>query len=93
MKINAFLPICLLMYCLMINIPSRALAQGSLRDSTIYRVETNGNDVFIGRLVSQNDTSLVLNVQKIGKITIPRSIIKNRTEIKPDRMKEGKYWF
>lgn len=93
MKTNTLLPVCLLIGCLYVGMPSQAYAQNTVQDSLMYRIETMDNNVFIGRLVSDRGHDLIFDVKGIGKITILRDNIKKMTEIRQNRIKEGKYWF
>jgi len=68
-------------------------AQSTLKDSTMYRIETMNNNVFIGRLVARDGSDLTFDVRGIGKITISQKNILSMKTIQPKRIKSGKYWF
>ncbi len=93
MRRNTLLSIGLLICCLLLNLPSQADAQNTPKDSTLYRVETIDNNVFVGRLISRDGSDLVFQVEGIGKITVSQINIMSLDEIKPNRIKNGKYWF
>ena len=53
----------------------------------------NDGNEFIGHIVSQDTSILVLQTDKLGILTFNKSDIVRITPIKPESLKEGQYWF
>ncbi|MDZ7754903.1 hypothetical protein [Rhodohalobacter sp.] len=70
-----------------------APAQGQAEEREWYRVETVEGNVFFGYLISEDEQSVVLNVESVGEITILRENIRSMTQIDPDRIKDGSHWY
>lgn len=67
--------------------------EAAASDTTLYRVETTDGNVFIGRLVAENDREVQLATERLGTITIARADIERMAAIDPDRLRGGAYWF
>jgi len=63
------------------------------QDTTVYRVETTDGNEFIGTIVSQDETQIILRTKEFGNITISKAAIKKMAPIKVSQMKGGTYWF
>lgn len=63
------------------------------QDTTVYRVETTDGNEFIGTIVSQDETQIILRTKEFGDITISKAAIKKMAPIKVSQMKGGTYWF
>ncbi|MDR8393951.1 hypothetical protein NC796_22545 [Aliifodinibius sp. S!AR15-10] len=92
MKTALISSVCFWSFLLMCSIPG-AFGQDTPTDSTLYRIETHNGNVFIGRLVTENDQQMVLKTTDIGEITIQRSDIKKAEIISPEQVIDGRYWF
>lgn len=57
------------------------------------KVEMQNGSVYIGVVVSEDDTTLVLRTDDIGEIRIDKSKIKRRESIDPESIKNGEVWF
>ena len=68
-------------------------AQSQDQKKEWYRVETVEGNVFFGYLISDDEQSVVLNVESVGEITILRENIRSMTQIDPDRIKDGSHWY
>lgn len=68
-------------------------AQSQDQEKEWYRVETNESNVFLGYLISENDRSVVLNVESVGEIRILRENIRSMSQIDPDQIKNGSHWY
>ncbi|MEX0722919.1 MAG: hypothetical protein WD357_02470 [Gracilimonas sp.] len=67
-------------------------AQDNAVQSDVYRIVTNDGNTYIGTLVSENDTEVVIRTESVGEITLQRSNIKSMEKIDPKRIREGEYW-
>jgi len=81
-----FLCICL------IGFPIFSSAQNS-QDSTLYRIETNDGNEYIGRILEQSDDKIRIKTEKLGELSISRLEIKKQVQISPTNIKDGNYWF
>ncbi len=80
----------LLLFILFIIIFSGIKAQTS--DSTLVKIETTDGNEFVGKIVEENEGRVVLETEKLGRITISKTDIKSRSEIKAQQIKNGKLW-
>ncbi len=80
-----------LLFILFIIISSGINAQTS--DSTLVKIETTDGNEFVGKIVEENDGKIILETEKLGRITIKQTDIKSRSEIKAQQIKNGKLWF
>lgn len=62
-------------------------------DQEHVKVEMQNGSVYIGVVVSEDDTTLVLRTEDIGEIRIDKSNIKHRNSIDPDKIENGEAWF
>jgi len=77
--------------CLVVAVaPQEAYAQD---DRPIVRVVTTDGNVFIGTLLSEDETQIVIDARGVGEITVERANLRRMEEIDPDRIREGVYWF
>jgi len=61
-------------------------------DRLFYIKLNNGNTV-IGKKISEDEQTLVLNSEEMGAFTIQKKSIKKIKPIKASQIKKGKYWF
>jgi len=61
-------------------------------DSTIVRLELTGGSVLIGTIISEDSTSITLNLLSNNETTIAKEMIIDR-EIVSSNIKNGQYWF
>ncbi len=66
---------------------------GLAQDSDLYRIETRDGNVFIGTLISEDETRVVIEAQGIGELTIERANIRRMEAIDPERIRDGVYWY
>lgn len=72
--------------------PSMQAAAQEAPDRTL-RVETVDGSVFTGRLVHEDEETIVLLTESLGEITLRRENIRSMTEIEPSRVRDDGYWF
>jgi len=89
MKKMVRIVICLTLLLVTFQVPTQSQDQ----DKEWFRVETVEGNAFFGYMVSQDDQSVILNVESVGEITIPRKNIRSMNRIDPDRIKNGAYWY
>lgn len=87
MKKMIHIVICLLFFTVACWVP----AQSQDQEKEWYRVETIEGNVFFGYLISEDDRSVVLNVESVGEISILRENIRSMNQIDPDQIKNGSY--
>ena len=63
------------------------------QDTTLYSIETIDGNEFLGSIVTENDTIIILNTQNFGNVTIQKSNIKKISKIGKGKIIEGEYWF
>ncbi|WP_218089757.1 hypothetical protein [Rhodohalobacter halophilus] len=68
-------------------------AHGQAEEREWYRVESIEGNVFFGYLISENDQSVVLNVESVGEVTILRENIRSMTQIDSERIINGSYYY
>lgn len=81
-----FLPILLLF-------PFLLTAQIQTDSTSLTRVEMNDGNEFIGHIVSQDTSTLILLTDKLGELTFNKRDIVKITPINPESIKKGQYWF
>lgn len=62
-------------------------------DSLTYHIETKDGNEFIGVVIEQSPTQIVLKTEKLGIITFQRIDVKSVKEVKVEKIVQGKYWF
>jgi hypothetical protein len=74
--------------------PKTNLHSQELTDSTtLLIVETVDGNEFIGTLVDEDDSQLILLTEIYGRVHIPISQIKTRRVLKKSSLIEGEHWF
>lgn len=62
-------------------------------DSTrTVRIETIDGNVFVGFVVTEDSSALVIKTENLGEIKIPRNNIKSKTELKEVKKIGSKFW-
>jgi hypothetical protein len=65
----------------------------NLPDSTrTVRVETIDGNVFVGFVVTEDSSALIIKTENLGEIRVPRNNIKSKTELKQVKKVGGVYW-
>lgn len=67
--------------------------QAEAQDGEFYRVVTTDGNVFIGELVSESESEVVLLTESIGRVTIRRENIRSMTRIDDSKIRDGEYWY
>jgi hypothetical protein len=62
-------------------------------DSTLVRVETSDGNDFVGKIVSEDASQIVLETTNFGKLTIRKVDIRSRELVHTEQLKDGKLWF
>jgi hypothetical protein len=92
--INATEKIALLLFLLLLLIFSglqKALAQVT-PDSVIVQIETHDGNHFTGRLLQEDENTVVVMTQTAGKITIAKSAIKRIDKLFASQRRADGYW-
>lgn len=63
------------------------------QDSLIIKIETTDGNEFIGKIVAQDSSKIVLETNKLGQISIQKSDIRIQEEIDVQQIKNGILWF
>ena len=58
-----------------------------------YSIETIDGNEYIGKIISEDDHSIVLKTKDLGEITILKVNIRKRTLIREDQIVQGQFWF
>jgi hypothetical protein len=72
-------------------LPFFMMAQPQTDSTALTRVEMN--DEFIGHIVSQDTSILILQTDKLGNLTFNKKDIVKITPIHTENIKKGEYWF
>jgi hypothetical protein len=64
-----------------------------LTDSTLWAVDTEDGNTFIGTIVGKDSIQLMLLTDVYGPIRIPLSQIKQKKELKQNDLVDGEHWF
>lgn len=64
-----------------------------LQDSTLYSIETDDGNEYIGKIISRDGDHITLLTDKLGEIKIFTRYITSIKEISETSFKEGRYWF
>lgn len=86
----AFLLVALAITAILFN--STVYAQDVSDQTVKYRIITTDGNTFIGTLVSENDNEVVIQTEKLGRITISRTDIKSMEEVDTADLRDGEYW-
>ncbi|MDB4583862.1 hypothetical protein N9164_11975 [Draconibacterium sp.] len=62
-------------------------------DSTIVKIETSDGNEFIGKIITEDTLSIVLNTDLYGELTIQKANIKSKKIVQSQQIKGGKLWF
>ena len=62
------------------------------QDTTLYRIETNDGNEFIGKITSRDGEKVILKTDNFGEITITLLSIRRIEQIDKLRMKDGEVW-
>lgn len=68
-------------------------SQAYAQTDEVYRVETTDGNVVMGVLVSEDSEQIILRVEALGEVTILRRNIRKITQIDPNRIRNGVYWY
>ncbi|HQW54567.1 MAG TPA: hypothetical protein PK076_00495 [Saprospiraceae bacterium] len=66
-----------------------AIAQN---EGASVKVETKDGNVYVGRIVSEDSTTVVIETEELGQIPIKKAAITSRTKIDSTKMVKGKLW-
>ena len=88
MKTKFIVPFALV--CLLFTLPDKLSAQEV--DSTLYKVEMQDGNVFIGTIISRTTQALELETETLGVLTIPIREIADITAIDAETMIDGELW-
>jgi hypothetical protein len=78
---------------LLCMLPFFIMAQNQADTTSLTRVEMNDGNEFIGHIVSQYTSILILQTDKLGKLTFNKMDIVKITPIHTENIKKGEYWF
>jgi hypothetical protein len=73
--------------------PACAQAPDTTEQAPLYRVETTSGQTLIGTIVSETDDTVVLDTRELGEVRLDRSTVARLTQIDPDRLRDGQYWY
>jgi len=66
-----------------------AIAQN---EKVVERIETKDGNVFVGRIISEDSTKIVIETEVLGELSIKKTVITSRKEIDISKMVKGKFW-
>lgn len=59
---------------------------------TMYELETNDGNKYIGTLISINEDNIEMNTESLGIMKFPKTLVKNFITVKPSTLVKGKIW-
>lgn len=71
---------------------SQIIAQNQ-KDTTLVRIETKDGNEFMGEIVGQDSTKILLKTEKFGELAILKSEIKQQEKVSVEQIIDGKLWF
>jgi len=74
-------------------LPFFMMAQPQTDSTSLTRVQMNDGNEFIGHIISQDTSILLLKTDKLGQLTFNKKDIVRITPIKSESIKAGQYWF
>jgi len=81
-------------FLLFFTLPHTNSYSQELSDSTsLWEVEMEGGNTFIGTIVDEDSSRIILLTEVYGQIHIPLSRMKLKKEIKKSNLVEGELWF
>lgn len=86
-----FLPLLFLLSICLIAFSHLSQAQNS-QDSIKSQIETIDGNEYIGIIIEQTPETIRIKTDKLGEISIPRSEIKQITQLTSIKSKDGTYW-
>lgn len=69
------------------------IVSAQTNDSTIVKIETMDGNEFLGTIISQDNTTIILKTEKLGELSIRKSDIKSQELVDVQQIKDGKLWF
>ncbi|GCC53439.1 hypothetical protein SanaruYs_36830 [Chryseotalea sanaruensis] len=83
----------LLFACLLISTINLRAQENTADTTSVYRIETNDGNEYIGTIISRNSEAIVLKTVRLGEITLRVvDIVRIETVLK-DRIKNNLLWF
>lgn len=61
-------------------------------DTNLYRIQTIDGNTFTGKILAEDNETLVLNTEKLGEITIQKADIRSRDLVQTYMKKDGQLW-
>ncbi len=86
-------PVIIVALIILFRIPASVYSQ-ELNDTSLkWMIETTDGNEFVGQIVLEDSTGLILLTDDFGEINIALSLIKMKREIKASSIIEGEHWF
>lgn len=82
-----------LLFLSFLLMPALLFCQENQDTVTLWVVETIDDNEFIGFIIRQDDSSVTINTDVLGEITISRSKIRRISKIENNLVIDGEYWF
>jgi hypothetical protein len=57
-----------------------------------YRIVTTDGNIFVGHIIEESDTEIVIKTEQLGDLRIARTNIRSMSVIRPETLVEGVYW-
>jgi hypothetical protein len=87
------IPAKFLLFFVLCQVPFFLMAQTQTDSTSLTRVQMNDGNEFIGHIISQDTSVLILQTDKLGKLTFNKRDIVKITPVHPESIKKGQYWF
>jgi len=82
-----------ILFFLVIFLFSSYLLQAQTQDTSLVNIETVDGNTFLGKVISEDSITVILQTDNLGKITIQKRDIKLREIVEVEQIKEGEVWF
>jgi len=67
--------------------------QAQTQDTSLVNIETVDGNTFLGKVISEDSVTVIMQTENLGKITIQKKDIKLREIVEAGQIKEGEVWF
>jgi len=82
----------LLLIVLLISCSVFNTVEAQTDTTAVWEIQTNDDNKYYGKIVSEDDSKVVIKTETLGEITIQKTNIRSQTEVSKKRFQGGQYW-
>lgn len=82
-----------ILFSFLLGLSSQLYAQEPVDTTTLWLIETVDGNSFMGTLVEEDTTRIILLTEIYSRIQIPRTKIKKIKVLEPSELVEGEFWY